>query len=273
MVTLLDILLRRVIRHGSLTLIDADGIAHRYGDGSSPSVSLRLKDKRLERQLVVDPELALGEAYMYGRLEMIEGRIYDFLELFLANLENDAMPGWTRSFSAARYLSRRHRAIQSVGALASERGAPLRHRRRHLRPVPRFRPAILLRLLHGGRRPRGGAARQEAPPRGQARHRAGTARARHRLGLGRARALSRQGRPLRRDRRDAQQRAAQDLARARGQGGPEPRRALRVRGLPQGRGPASTASCRSACSSTSASTTTRPTSASCATCSPTTAWR
>jgi cyclopropane-fatty-acyl-phospholipid synthase len=107
MVTLLDILLRRVIRHGSLTLIDADGIAHRYGDGSSPSVSLRLKDKRLERQLVVDPELALGEAYMYGRLEMIEGRIYDFLELFLTNLENDAMPGWTRSFSAARYLSRR----------------------------------------------------------------------------------------------------------------------------------------------------------------------
>ena len=107
MVTLLDILLRRIVRHGSLTLIDADGIAHRYGDGSLPVVSLRLRDKRIERQLVVDPELALGEAYMHGRLEMIEGRIYDFLELFLTNLENDAMPGWTRSFSAARYLSRR----------------------------------------------------------------------------------------------------------------------------------------------------------------------
>ena len=94
MVTLLDILL-----HGwsgaALTLIDADGIAHRYGDGSPPTVSLRLHDKRLERQLVVDPELALGEAYMQGRLEMIEGRIYDFLELFLSNLQNDPMPGWT----------------------------------------------------------------------------------------------------------------------------------------------------------------------------------
>ena len=38
---------------------------------------------------------------------MVEGRIYEFLELFLTNLENDAMPRWTRSFSAARYLSRR----------------------------------------------------------------------------------------------------------------------------------------------------------------------
>jgi cyclopropane-fatty-acyl-phospholipid synthase len=107
MVTLLDVLLRRVIRRGSLILIDADGITHRYGDGAPPTVSLHLNDKRLERQLVVDPELALGEAYMQGRLEMVECRIYDFLELFLSNLENDAMPGWTRSFSAARYLGRR----------------------------------------------------------------------------------------------------------------------------------------------------------------------
>ena len=42
--------------------------------------------------------------------------------------------------------------------------------------------------------------------------------------------------------------------------------AFRVQGLPQGRGHASTASCRSACSSTSASTTTRHTSARCASC-------
>ena len=55
--------------------------------------------------------------------------------------------------------------------------------------------------------------------------------------------------------------------------GLEPRRALRIQGLPQGRGHASTASCRSACSSTWASITTPPTSASCATCSPTTASR
>ena len=70
-----------------------DGIAHRYGDGSVPLVSLRLADKRIERQLVVDPELALGEAYMHGRLEMIEGTHLRLPRALLANLENDAHPG------------------------------------------------------------------------------------------------------------------------------------------------------------------------------------
>ena len=80
-------------------------------------------------------------------------------------------------------------------------------------------------------------ARQEAPHRRQARHRAGPARARHRLGLGRPRVVSRQDRRLRRDRRHAQRRAAQDLAGARRQGGPRPLGALRVQGLPQGHRP------------------------------------
>jgi len=107
MFTLLDILLRRIVRRGQLTLIDAAGTARRYGDGTPPAISVQLTDRRLERQLVRDPQLALGEAYMHGRLRMIEGGIYDFLELMLANLEGGPLPGWTKSFSAARYALRR----------------------------------------------------------------------------------------------------------------------------------------------------------------------
>ena len=87
MFKLLDILLRRIVHRGSLTLIDADGTSHRFGDGRPPGVVVRLADKRLARQLVTDPELALAEAYMRGRLQMVEGRIYDFLELVLSNLQ------------------------------------------------------------------------------------------------------------------------------------------------------------------------------------------
>jgi cyclopropane-fatty-acyl-phospholipid synthase len=115
MFTLLDILLRRIIRRGSLTLIDADGIAHGYGDGGPPRVSVRLADRRLERQLVRDPPLALGEAYMHGRLQMVEGGIYDFLELILSNLESEPLPSWTKSFNAARYLLRRLRQFNPSG--------------------------------------------------------------------------------------------------------------------------------------------------------------
>ena len=107
MFTLLDILLRRIVRRGALTLIDAAGTAHRYGDGTAPAISIRLADRRLERQLVRDPQLALGEAYMHGRLSMVEGGIYDFLELMLVNLQGGPLPGWTKSFSAARYMLRR----------------------------------------------------------------------------------------------------------------------------------------------------------------------
>jgi cyclopropane-fatty-acyl-phospholipid synthase len=115
MFTLLDILLRRIVLRGSLQLIDADGIAHGYGDGRPPRVSVRLADRRLERQLVRDPPLALGEAYMHGRLQMVDGGIYDFLELILSNLESEPLPSWTKSFNAARYLLRRLRQFNPSG--------------------------------------------------------------------------------------------------------------------------------------------------------------
>ena len=107
MYRLLDILLRRIVQGGSLTFIDAGGTAHRYGDGSCAPVVVRVADKRLERHLVLDPQLAIGEGYMQGRLQMIEGRIYDFLELLLSNIQHQPEPVWTHSLNTARYLVRR----------------------------------------------------------------------------------------------------------------------------------------------------------------------
>jgi cyclopropane-fatty-acyl-phospholipid synthase len=115
MFTLLNVLLGRIVERGSLTLVDADGLAHSYGDGSPPAITARLADRRLERQLVRDPQLALGQAYMYGRFRMERGSIYDFLELILSNLENKPLPGWTRSFDTARYLLRRAQQFNPSG--------------------------------------------------------------------------------------------------------------------------------------------------------------
>jgi cyclopropane-fatty-acyl-phospholipid synthase len=107
MFRLLDILLHRIVRSGSLTYIDAGGTAHRYGDGCGRDVVVRITDKRLERQLVLDPQLALGEGYMQGRLKMVEGRIYDLLALLLSNIQYQPEPRWTRGLVVARYLIRR----------------------------------------------------------------------------------------------------------------------------------------------------------------------
>src|SRR5436190_4201038 len=107
MYTLLDILLRRIVQNGALTFIDAGGVAHRYGDGRGSPIVVRIADKRLERHLVLDPQMALGEGYMQGRLKMVEGRIYDFLELLLTNIQRQPEPAWTHSLNTVRYLVRR----------------------------------------------------------------------------------------------------------------------------------------------------------------------
>ena len=81
-----------------------------------------------------------------------------------------------------------HRPVQSRASRPAQRRAPLRSERAAVQPVPRSRPAILLRLLPARRRDAGGGAdRQEATHRGEAVPRpAGPRGARHRLRLGRA---------------------------------------------------------------------------------------
>jgi cyclopropane-fatty-acyl-phospholipid synthase len=107
MFTLLDVLLRRIVRRGELVLTDAGGARHRYGDGEGPVVAVRLLDRNIERRLVSNPQLALGEAYMDGRLVVEQGHIYDLLELVLSNTQWRQMPPWTKSLDATRYLVRR----------------------------------------------------------------------------------------------------------------------------------------------------------------------
>ena len=103
----LDTLLTHLVRKGTLVLTDAAGIAHRYGDGCGPHVHVCLADRRLERQLVLDPQLALGEAYMTGRLTLSQGRIYDLLAILLSNAETAGLPAWTRQLDMVRFLWRR----------------------------------------------------------------------------------------------------------------------------------------------------------------------
>ncbi|MDX2201186.1 MAG: cyclopropane-fatty-acyl-phospholipid synthase family protein [Hyphomicrobiaceae bacterium] len=107
MFKLLDVLLTRLVREGALTVIDAGGAAHSYGNREGPPVTVRILDGRLERHLAADPELALGEGYMDGRLVMVEGRIYDLLALLLSNARSHQIPGWTLAASTSRYLLRR----------------------------------------------------------------------------------------------------------------------------------------------------------------------
>lgn len=83
---LLHRFLNRLIKHGSFKVIDPRGRVHSYGDGRGPSAAIRLHDTATIRRIGLNPALAVGEAYMDGKLDIIEGGVYELLEVACANL-------------------------------------------------------------------------------------------------------------------------------------------------------------------------------------------
>jgi cyclopropane-fatty-acyl-phospholipid synthase len=110
----LEALLDRVIRHGRLTIIDAGGKAHLFGDGAGEPVTVRLADRGVEWRIALDPQLAVGEAYMLGRLILVEGQLYDFLALIARNIGTGGMP-FARPIDLGRAVFRRLAQFNPVG--------------------------------------------------------------------------------------------------------------------------------------------------------------
>ena len=83
----LAVLLKSMIKTGTLTLVDAGGRTHLFGDREEPRVTVRLHDRALHTRMFLNPMLAVGEAYMDETLTIEDDAdIYDFLALCLRNL-------------------------------------------------------------------------------------------------------------------------------------------------------------------------------------------
>ncbi len=68
---LFEQMLDRMIRQGTLSVTFPDGTRRQFGKGT-PEIAVRVSDEALMRRLVLNPDLALGEAYMDQTLQ-IEG--------------------------------------------------------------------------------------------------------------------------------------------------------------------------------------------------------
>ena len=92
---LIDGLLKVLVRAGRLTIVDIAGRLHRFeGEKSGPKVVVRFHDRLLPLKLALSPSVALGEAYMDGRLTIEVGTIRDFLKVVTSNLGAlDSHPG------------------------------------------------------------------------------------------------------------------------------------------------------------------------------------
>jgi cyclopropane-fatty-acyl-phospholipid synthase len=79
--SLLSHLFKRVISYGRLSVIDPRGRKTDYGPGNGPSVTIRIHDAQIERNIPFNPRLLIGEAYMDGRLTIEDGNLYDLLDI------------------------------------------------------------------------------------------------------------------------------------------------------------------------------------------------
>ncbi|HWA30622.1 MAG TPA: cyclopropane-fatty-acyl-phospholipid synthase family protein [Rhizomicrobium sp.] len=104
---MLGLLLNRLMRKGTLTVIHADGRQESFGSGA-PHVTIRFHDRRAIYELLLNPDLVLGELYMNGRLTVENGgTIRDALDLLMMNLGMTHPTGLHKLVRSFRRYTRR----------------------------------------------------------------------------------------------------------------------------------------------------------------------
>lgn len=112
------LLLDRVVTSGNLTFIDANGRSRTYGDNSGRAVVVRIHDEAVAWRIALDPGLAIGEAFMDGRLSLEQGSLYNFLETLIRNTGRQSPPGSSRMLGRLRFATRWLRQYNPVGRAA-----------------------------------------------------------------------------------------------------------------------------------------------------------
>jgi cyclopropane-fatty-acyl-phospholipid synthase len=85
--------MRKIIRFGTVSLVDADGNRYQISNFGSPVVTLRLTNNAVARRLIFATSMGWCEAYMDGDLLVEEGTLDGFLEAW-GRSENYLNQSW-----------------------------------------------------------------------------------------------------------------------------------------------------------------------------------
>lgn len=120
----LDRLVRRVVRRGRLAITWADGSVSEYGDGQGHVAAMAFRDAATQWAVLRNPDLAVGEAYMDGRLDFPDDSLLPFLLLMNdSGVEVSQLPFYKLA-EKLRFLTRRFAQNNSV---TKARGNVRRH--------------------------------------------------------------------------------------------------------------------------------------------------
>src|SRR5246127_4265479 len=114
----MDRLLRRLLvkfirRRGTMVFTTASGETFTCGDGTGDPVHARFLTTKAEQRVLLNPELALGEAYMDGEFVVENGTIADALAILMG--QPDALPRWAKLQWWGRYVGRHFRQFNPRG--------------------------------------------------------------------------------------------------------------------------------------------------------------
>ena len=85
-IKILSYLIRPLIKVGHLEIELPEGEVLTFGNPSDKKVRVTIKDRRILRSLVLNPDLALGEAYMDNSILIENDDLYGLLSLFTKNI-------------------------------------------------------------------------------------------------------------------------------------------------------------------------------------------
>ncbi len=104
---LLSQVLARVVRRGSVVVTFASGTRATFGDGTGEPLEVRFTSDAWQRQIALDPELKLGEAFMEGGLVIERGDIAQLLALLMAQVGLQVPSASAKFLMKLRFLFRR----------------------------------------------------------------------------------------------------------------------------------------------------------------------
>ena len=105
MQSLFRALITKLVRKGNLRVEFADGASAKFGDGAGDPVHVRFNDARAPFDLLRNPELAMGELWTDGRIDVVDGSIFDLMALVSKNAVRDAPPVWMTAIRRVRDAS------------------------------------------------------------------------------------------------------------------------------------------------------------------------
>jgi len=98
-----DRAMRRFIRLGALEVTFPDGRTRRYGEAGADPVRVTVHDPLLPRRLVANPDIAMGEAYMDGRVTIEGDDLRGLLGLAVRNRSAGNEPAIMRAWQRAAH--------------------------------------------------------------------------------------------------------------------------------------------------------------------------